>query len=103
MIGWWWPLAAGGPDQASSTRGTVREAMRTLHNSGLLEGSERSSLHFRRLTGRQIEVTDDPGPGRPGDPISQLLPGRSGDSTNGWFGRTGQPEEAERHENHSHS
>ena len=28
--------------------------MRTLHNSGLLGGSERSSLHVRRLTGRQI-------------------------------------------------
>lgn len=36
------------------SRGTVREALRTLHNSGLLEGSERSSLHVRRLSPRQV-------------------------------------------------
>jgi DNA-binding GntR family transcriptional regulator len=36
------------------SRGTVREALRTLHNSGLLEGSERSSLHVRRLNPRQV-------------------------------------------------
>ncbi|WP_194793264.1 GntR family transcriptional regulator [Raineyella fluvialis] len=40
--------------QFGVSRGTVREAMRTLHNSGLLQGEERNSLHVRRLTGAEI-------------------------------------------------
>lgn len=45
--------------QFGVSRGTVREAMRTLQNSGLLQGSERNSLHVRRLTGREIRELFD--------------------------------------------
>ena len=40
--------------QFGVSRGTVREAMRTLQNSGLLQGSERTSLHVRRLSPQEI-------------------------------------------------
>jgi len=41
-------------EQLGVSRGTVREALRTLHEGGLLEGVERGSLHVRRLSPREI-------------------------------------------------
>ena len=55
------------------SRGTVREALRTLHNSGLLEGSERSSLHVRRLGARQIVELYDVRAGLEGQAMAAIL------------------------------
>jgi DNA-binding GntR family transcriptional regulator len=40
--------------QLGVSRGTVREALRTLHEGGLLEGVERGSLHVRKLSPPEI-------------------------------------------------
>ena len=40
--------------QLGVSRGTVREALRTLHEGGLLQGTERGSLHVRTLSPREI-------------------------------------------------
>ena len=40
--------------QFGVSRGTVREALRVLHQGGLLEGEERLSLRVRKLSSREI-------------------------------------------------
>jgi DNA-binding GntR family transcriptional regulator len=61
------------------SRGTVREALRTLHNSGLLEGSERSSLHVRRLSPRQVTELYDVRAALEGQAVAAVL--QAGDWT----------------------
>lgn len=62
------------------SRGTVREALRTLHNSGLLEGTERNSLRVRRLSKHEITELYDVRAALEGQAVTAILRAQNADA-----------------------